>query len=94
MILKKQGSPRNNGSFKIEEISTTDFKDKDDEDDVNPSYEKIESKTVNKYHRAPTPTYSQTMEESPLLFKEEIEKQEKKEQVQIQQNKKESNGKT
>ena len=75
MILKKQGSPRNNGSFKIEEISTTDFKD--DEDDINPAYEKIESKTVNKYHRAPTPTYSKTMEESPLLFKEEIEKQEK-----------------
>jgi len=34
---------------------------------------------VNKFHRAPTPTYSKTKEESPLLFKEEIEKQEKEE---------------
>ena len=94
MILNRPGTPRGGGSLKIEEISTTNFKDDTDSDDVKPEYEKIENKPVNKYHRAPTPTYSKTQEESPLEFKEEIEKQEKKEQQQIQQSKKESNDKT
>lgn len=77
--MDRPGTPRN-GGFKIQEISTTDFKNDDtDSDDVKPGYEKIDKKPVNKYHRAPTPTYSKTTEESPLLLKEELEKQEKQE---------------